>query len=89
MEELAKQIKSEFNTYNIFIENGIIVVEDEYEQAEFEKNDDDCCDSARENGEAIIEKFSMLEIDSYYCHRHKYAIVNLKPKTVDSVTEQR
>lgn len=27
------------------------------------------------------EKFPMLEISEYYCHRHKYAIVNLKMKS--------
>lgn len=49
------------------------------------KNSDDCCDTARENGEMIIAKFPMLEISNYYCHRSKYAIVHLKFKTTDEI----
>jgi len=47
---------------------------------EYEKNSDDCCDEARENGEMIIDEFKNLEIYNYYCHRNKYAIVELKIK---------
>lgn len=64
----------------IFIENGEIIIEEEYEMSESEKNSDDCCDVARENGEIIIDKFPMLEVSNYYCHRSKYAIVNLRLK---------
>jgi len=65
---------------SIFIEDGDLVIEEEYYMGSNEKNDDDCCDTARENGEMIIESFPMLEISNYYCHRHKYAIVELKLK---------
>jgi hypothetical protein len=78
LEELKIEIKQEFNHFEIFIEDNEIIIEEDYEMGEDEKNDDDCCDVARENGEAIIEKFSVLEVSNYYCHRHKYAIVALK-----------
>jgi len=78
LEELKNKIKSEFNHFEIFIEDNEIIIEEDYEIGEDEKNDDDCCDVARENGESIIEKFPTLEISNYYCHRHKYAIVALK-----------
>lgn len=64
----------------IFIENNELVIEEDYEMSEDEKNSDDCYDVARENGEMVIEKYPMLEISNYYCHRNKYAIVNLKIK---------
>lgn len=78
LEELKDKIKSEFNHFEIFIEDNKIIIEEDYEMGEDENNDDDCCDVARENGESIIEKFLILEISNYYCHRHKYAIVELK-----------
>lgn len=77
LEDIKVKIKGEFSHFEIFIEDNEIVVEEEYESSDC-KNDDDCCDTARENGESIIEKFPMLEISNYYCHRHKYSIVELK-----------
>lgn len=82
LEEIRKQILVEFDwIYDCTIHGDEIVIEEEYEMGEDEKNSDDCCDEARENGEMIIEKFPMLEISSYYCHRNKYAIVGLKMKS--------
>ena len=76
---ILESIKREFDFIETaFIEDNEIIVEESYDMGEDEKNDDDCCDTARENGEMIIEKFPMLEISNYYCHRHKYAIVELK-----------
>lgn len=82
LEEIKSKISTEFAWVcdNIFIEDGEIIIEEDYEMGEDEKNSDDCCDTARENGEMIIEKFPMLEISNYYCHRSKYAIVSLKLK---------
>jgi hypothetical protein len=82
LEGIKTQIEIDFDWVcdNIFIEDNEIIIEEDYEMGEDEKNSDDCCDTARENGEMIIEKFPMLEISSYYCHRSKYAIVNLKLK---------
>ena len=78
LEEIKNKIKIEFNYFEIFIDDNEIIVEEDYYMGEDEKNDNDCCYTARENGESIIEKFPMLEISNYYCHRHKYAIVSLK-----------
>ena len=81
LEEIRKQIVVEFNwIYDCLIDGNEIIIEEKYEMGEDEKNSDDCCDTARENGEMIIEKFPMLELSNYYCHRNKYAIVNLKVK---------
>lgn len=81
LETLKAKIINDFMWIdNCFIENDEIIIEVDYFMSEYEKNDDDCCDIARENGETIIEKYPMLEISDYYCHRHKYAIVNLKLK---------
>lgn len=60
------------------VEDDIIIVEEDYEIDEDEKNSGDCYDTARENGDEIIELFPMLIIDEYFCHRNKYAIVHLK-----------
>lgn len=77
--EVLSNIKKEFDWIETaFIEDDKIVIEESYEVGSDEKNDDDCYDKARENGEMIIEKFPMLEISNYYCHRHKYAIVELR-----------
>ena len=77
--EVLSNIKNEFDWIETaFIEDDKIVIEESYEMGIDEKNDDDCYDKARENGEMIIEKFTMLEISNYYCHRHKYAIVELR-----------
>ena len=82
LEEIREQILAEFNwIYDCIIDGDEIIVEEEYEMGEDEKNSDDCCDTARENGEMIIEKFQILEISKYYCHRGKYAIVELKMKS--------
>lgn len=82
LEEIKTKISIEFAwiSDNIFIEDNEIIIEEDYEMGEDEKNSDDCYDTARENGEMIIEKFPMLEISNYYCHRSKYAIVNLRMK---------
>ena len=77
--EVLSNIKKEFDWIETaFIEDDEIVIEESYEMGSDEKNDDDCYNEARENGEMIIEKFPMLEISKYYCHRHKYAIVELR-----------
>jgi len=78
LEELKYKIKSAFSHFEVFIEGNEIVIEEEYDMSEDEKNDDDCFDVARENGEEIIGKFPSLEMSNYYCHRHKYAIVSLR-----------
>ena len=81
LEEIKNKILIEFDwIYNCLIDDNEIIIEEEYEMSEDEKNSDDCCDVARENGEMIIDKFPMLEISNYYCHRSKYAIVNLRMK---------
>lgn len=63
---------------NVFIEDNILIIEQSYDMGIDEKNDDDCCDEAKENGELIIKEFPELEIVNCYCHRHKYAVVELK-----------
>ena len=82
LEEIKSKISIEFAWIcdNIFIEDDEIIIEEDYVMGEDEKNSDDCCDTARENGEMVIEKFPMLEISNYYCHRSKYAIVSLRMK---------
>lgn len=81
LEILKQKIILKFDwIYNIFIEDNTLIVEETYEMSENEKNSDDCCDVARENGEMIIKEFPELEIIEYYCHRNKYAIVELKIK---------
>jgi hypothetical protein len=81
LEEIALEIQRKYGDIfeNIFVEDGDIVCEEYYTDSDC-KNDDDCCDKARDNGEMIIENYPMLEISNYYCHRHKYAIVELKLK---------
>jgi len=80
LEEIQSKILNDddFDFYAVIIENDILIIEDEYEMSEDEKNSDDCCDVARENGEMIVRKFPELEVFNYYCHRSKYAIVELK-----------
>lgn len=83
IEEIKVEIPKKFDWIDpieLEIHDGMLVFEEDYEPSEDEKNSDDCCDTARENGEMIIEKFPMLEIHNYYCHRFKYAIVVLKLK---------
>lgn len=67
--------------HNCIIDNDTIIIEESYEMSEDEKNTDDCCDVARDNGDIMVCKFPMLEIIEYYCHRNKYAIVHLKHKS--------
>ena len=62
----------------ISIDDDTIIVEEHWEGDC--KNDDDCCDFAREIGEDILRELPYLEVTEYYCHRHKYAIVNLRLK---------
>ena len=81
IETLKQKIILKFDwIYNIFIEDNTLIIEETYEMSKDEKNTDDCCDIARENGEMIIKEFPELEILEYYCHRSKYAIVELKIK---------
>lgn len=56
----------------------ILTVEQDFQATGEEKNDDDCCDEARECGEEIVEAFPQLELIRYFCHRHKYSITKLK-----------
>lgn len=79
MEEIRDRIKQEFKLY-CEINGDLLYVEEYYESTGDEKNDDDCYDLARENGEMIVEKYPMLEIHDYYCHRHKWAYTYLKLK---------
>ena len=80
LQEIRLKIQSEFNYLHVLVDADEIIIEQEYEMSEDENNSDDCCDLARETGEMLVEKFPMLEISEYYCHRYKYAIVNLKKK---------
>lgn len=79
IEDIKSQIEGNF--YGVFecsiIDNKIVVKED-YEMEEDAKNSDDCYETARENGLIIIDFFPMLQISNYYCHRNKYAIVELE-----------
>ena len=82
LEEIAEQIRQKYIWWSsVFVEDNKIVFEEDYEMGEDEKNDNDCCDQAQVSGQIIIADFHMLEISNYYCHRHKYAIVELKLKT--------
>jgi len=82
LEQLKEKILIEFNWLDVHIDekDEYLIIEEDYEMTEDEKNSDDCCDVARENGEMIVAMFPELEIVEYYCHRSKYAIVNLKLK---------
>ncbi len=80
MADFLSKIEREFNHLNIIIEDNLIIAEEYYESDGTEKNDDDCCDLAQENGDEIVEMFPELEVVNYYCHRHKYSIVELKIK---------
>lgn len=82
LEELKEQIVLKFTWfYNVSIDGDVIIVEEEYEMDEDEKNSDDCCDDARDTGEMIVAEFPELEIEEYFCHRNKYSIVHLKLKS--------
>ena len=78
--DILPKIEREFNHLNIIIEDNLLIAEEYYESDGTEKNDDDCCDQAQENGDEIVEMFPELEVVNYYCHRHKYSIVELKIK---------
>ena len=81
LEEILSEISLKYDHFSsVFIEDGDLVIEEEYYMGSDEKNDDDCCDTAIGIGEMIIKDYPMLEISNYYCHRHKYAIVELKLK---------
>lgn len=75
LKEIKERFQSEFET--VFIEGDSLVVEDSFEDTGC-KNDDDCYDQALENANRIREIFPELEIVEYYCHRHKYAICELR-----------
>jgi hypothetical protein len=63
--------------YDIKLHGNKIVVY-QYWEPNGCKNDDDCSDRGREIGLEIIKSFPNLEIVENYCHRHKYAFVELK-----------
>lgn len=89
LNQLANMIRTELawdRKWNVAVENDTIIVEEDYEMGEDEKNDDDCVDCANENGIEITKMFPQLEIADAYCHRHKYSIVNLKLKVNGSST---
>lgn len=81
LEQIAIEIQKKYSNIfeTVFIDNDTIICEESWEDNGC-KNDDDCYDQARENGEMIIKNYPTLEISNYYCHRHKYAIVELKLK---------
>lgn len=79
MEEKLLEVKERFDKEfdNIFIEADRIIIEEECTDNGC-KNDDDCYDRALENAHSIIEVFPELEVVDHYCHRHKYAICELR-----------
>lgn len=77
MKEILAKVKEAFPEYEVFVENNVLVVE-EYWESNGCKNDDDCSDNAQDIGEKIVNNFPQLEVFDYYCHRHKYSIVELK-----------
>jgi hypothetical protein len=84
LEEIKDKILEEFGHImpdELSIVEGEIVFEEDYFMEDDEKTDQDCYETANENGEMIISKFPMLEISNYYCHRSKYSIVSLRLKT--------
>jgi hypothetical protein len=84
LEEIRDRLIKTYNWFDdCFIENGHIIIEESYEMSEDEDTDNECYDNARETGELIIQHFTMLEIVEYYCHRHKYSIVNLRLKSAE------
>ena len=80
LNKLAIKIKPLFHWIDyIIIENGdTLIIEQDYEMGDGEDNDNECCDEARENGQMIVKEFPQLEVKNYYCHRHKYATIELK-----------
>ncbi len=81
LEEIALEVQKKYGNIfeTVFVDDDTIICE-EYWEYNGCKNDDDCCDQVRENGEMVVENFHMLEISNYWCHRHKYAIVEFKLK---------
>lgn len=79
MEEKLLEVKERFAKEfdNVFIESDCIVIEDYFEDTGC-KNDDDCYDMALENANRVREVYPELEVVNYYCHRHKYAICELR-----------
>lgn len=80
LEEISLKSRNDFLHLEISIQDGLLVVEEDFWATGDEKNDDDCCDQAQENGDEIVEMFPQLEVVNYYCSRHKYSIVELKLK---------
>ena len=81
LEEIQSDIKQSVDwIHDCLVKDGTLIVEESYYMSENEKNDDDCCDNARENGEYFIDKYPQLKMTNYYCHRHKYSIVEFKLK---------
>jgi len=78
LESIKESIIAYFSFDDIKIIDGEMIIEDKWHGDC--KNDDDCCDSAVENGDMIIEEFPGLEVVSTSCHRHKYSITTLKIK---------
>lgn len=78
--EIKERFKKEFD--DIIIEDTIIILEEYFDDGGACKNDDDCYDQARDNAHKVMEIFPELEIVSYYCHKSKYAICELKINTL-------
>lgn len=80
-----EDIKDELLKYNLYdnvsIEGGELIIGSHYDLSYNAKNDDDCCDNAREIGESVIEQFPILEISEYTCNKWVYSIVCLRIKS--------
>ena len=89
LELIACQLNIKFGTLydSIFVEDSMIICEQSYYNYD-DEDDDICCDVARRNGILLTNAFPMLEIANYYCHRHKYAIVELKLKEETKTVEE-
>lgn len=77
LEDIVEKLIDSIEYYTISLVDDMIIVQGEWEDNGC-KNDDDCCNEARDIGEEIIKEYSNLEIYGNYCHRHKYTIVELK-----------
>ena len=73
--EVKKRFIKEFD--NIYIEDNIIIIQDYFNNA-YCKNDNDCYSHALDNATIIREMFPEMELVDYYCHKHKYAICELR-----------
>ena len=89
LELIACQLNVKFGTLydRIFVEDSMIICEESYDNYD-DENDNNCYEAARRNGILLTNAFPMLEIANYYCHRHKYAIVELKLKEETKTVEQ-